>query len=124
MGRYRACVALLDQQPDAGDPERLAQEIERTADRLRSMSSARLGAPMPDGHTRSGRAFALAQELTDRAASLAGRPMRRLPDLPELATGDVLAVCGHDLLDQVREHDDAPTCALAVEQLVALRRLL
>lgn len=123
-GRSVRGVSLLEPQPDPGDPERLALEIGRTAERLRSLSAVRLATATPDGRSRAVAAFALAQELTDRAAVLAGRPHRPLPELPDLAAGDVLAVCGHDLLEQLRVHAEPATCRRAVEDLIALRRLL
>jgi hypothetical protein len=117
-------VALTDPAPDPGDPTRLAKELQRTVDRLRTMSAVRLAAPLPDGRSRAAAACALAQRLTDRAARLAGRPLRSLPDLPDLAAGDVLAVCGHDLLEQVRIVADRDACRIAVDELIALRRVL
>jgi hypothetical protein len=119
-------VSLLDPEPEEGDPARLDRESARTADRLRTMSLVRLSAPLPDGSTRAGAAFALAQRLVDRAAELAGRPRRRLPELPDSAVGDVLAVCVHDLVEQVERGgaDDRAACAAAVEALRDLRRQL
>lgn len=117
-------MTLADPPPDPGDPARLAAEIERTADRLRSLSAVRLAALLPDGRSRAAAAFALAQVLADRAADLEGQHRRALPELPELAAGDVLAVCGHDLLAQVRLRADARACREAVEALVVLRRVL
>jgi len=117
-------VTPADPPPDPGDPARLAVEIERTVDRLRSLSAVRLAAALPDGRSRAAAAFALAQVLADRAAGLEGQPVRRLPDLPDLAAGDVLAVCGHDLLEQVRRGADPQAGREAVEALVALRRAL
>ena len=117
-------MTLADPPLDAGDPARLEQEVARTADRLRSLSLVRLAAPLADGRSRAGAALSLAQELTDRAAGLADRPLRMLPDLPDRAAGDVLAVCGVDLVDRLREHPDPASCRTAVEDLVALRRLL
>jgi hypothetical protein len=119
-------VSLLDPEPEEGDPARLHRESARTADRLRTMSLVRLSAPLPDGSTRAGAAFALAQRLVDRAAELAGRPRRRLPELPDSAVGDVLAVCAHDLAEQVRarapDRSATAACREAVVALVALRR--
>lgn len=117
-------MSLLDPQPDPGDPERLVLEVRRTAERLRSLSAVRLAAPLPDGRSRAAAAFALAQALTDRAAALAGRPHRALPELPDLAAGDVLAVCGRDLVEQLDTRADPEPCRRAVEDLIALRRLL
>lgn len=117
-------MTLADPPPEPRDPARLAVEIERTVDRLRSLSAVRLAAPLPGGRSRAEAAFALAQVLADRAAGLEGRPVRVLPELPDLAAGDVLAVCGHDLLAQVRLGRDPQACREAVEALVALRRVL
>jgi hypothetical protein len=91
------------------------------------MSLVRLGASGNDGRSRGRAALDLAQELADEAAAIAGRPARRLPDLPDPAAGDVLAVCANDLaeeLDAVPPEVGASTCRSAVERLVSLRQLL
>jgi len=108
------------------DPERLAVEAGRTAQRLRTMSLVRLSAPLEEGDSRAHQALALAQRLTDAAARLVGRPARRLPALPDRAAGDVLEVCARDLVDAVRSTPGgAPgECAAAVDALVSLRRRL
>jgi tRNA nucleotidyltransferase (CCA-adding enzyme) len=80
------------------------------------------------GHSRAAAAFALAQELADRAAALAARPRRVLPELPDGAAGDVLAVCVADLVEQLEVPDpagrSAELCARSVAQLRALRQQL
>ena len=99
----------------------------RTCDRLRSMSVVRLAAERPEGHSRAQAAFDLAQEFADRAAELAHRPPRALPDLGVFAAGDVLAVCAHDLVEELAGHDPKPAgevCADAVARLIDLRRSL
>ena len=91
------------------------------------MSLVRLGASVNDGRSRARTALDLAQELADEAAAIAGRPALRLPDLPDPAAGDVLAVCANDLaeeLDAVPPEVGASTCRSAVERLVSLRQLL
>ncbi len=118
---------LLDPTPAAEVPDRLILEATRTCDRLRSMSLVRLAAHLPDGRSRALAAFDLAQSLTDAAAGLAGRPGRTLPDLPDAAAGDVLAVCAQDLAEEVADHRGdaaAAACRHAVEGLIALRRSL
>ena len=91
------------------------------------MSLVRLAAPLPDGRSRARAAFDLAQDLADRAAGLAGRPARRLPELADPAAGDVLAVCAQDLLEELatalpgRGEEE---CRRAVEALVTLRQSL
>jgi hypothetical protein len=119
-------MSLLEPDPEPSDPRRLALEGTRTADRLRTLSLVRLAAPLAGGTTRARAALALAQELADRAAELAGRPPRALPELPDSAVGDVLAVCVHDLVEQVERGgaDDRAACAAAVEALRDLRRQL
>jgi hypothetical protein len=121
-------VPLLADDPDPAEPERLRLEVARTADRLRTMSLVRLGAPLPAGSSRAGAALALAQELADAAARLAGRPRRLLPALPEPSAGDVLAVCGLDLAEEAAARAGEPAaqeaCRAAVTALVALRRVL
>jgi hypothetical protein len=119
-------VSLHDAQPDPRRPERLRLEVGRTADRLRTMSLVRLAAPLPEGGSRAVRAFALAQQLADAAAELADWPRRALPALADPAAGDVLAVCGLDLAEEVDRHAGDPAagqaCAAAVEALRTLRR--
>jgi hypothetical protein len=120
-------MSMLAPDPPPEDPRRLRIEVARTAERLRTMSLVRLGAPLPDGLTRAALALALAQQLADEAADLTGDPRRRLPDgLAPATAGDVLAVCGHDLAEAVavRRADQAAgrASAGAVEALVLLRR--
>jgi hypothetical protein len=121
-------VNLLAAAPVPDDPDRLELEARRTAERLRTLSLVRLAAALADGRTRAAAAFALAGELADAAADLAGRPRRQLPELPDGAAGDVLAVCAHDLAEEVRSQGRsevaASACRAAVEGLVALRRQL
>jgi hypothetical protein len=121
-------VSLDEPEPDPGDPRRLAREGARTADRLRTLSLVRLAAPTAEGRSRAAAAFALAQELADRAAALAARPRRVLPELPDGAAGDVLAVCVADLVEQLEVPDpagrSAELCARSVAQLRALRQQL
>jgi hypothetical protein len=93
--------------------DELAADVRRVADRLRTMSAARLagrpGPPedgMPPYRSRAQAARAAAQTMADAAAALElaaagvtgfdGRP--RLPELADFALGDQVAVTGHDLL--------------------------
>lgn len=119
-------MSLHDVQPDPSRPERLRLEVGRTADRLRTMSLVRLAAPLPEGGSRAARAFALAQQLADAAAELADRPRRVLPALADPSAGDVLAVCGLDLAEEVERRAGDPVaaraCAAGVEALRTLRR--
>jgi hypothetical protein len=117
-------MGVADAQPDPGDPRRLSVELRRTSERLRSLSVARLAAPTTDGRSHADAAREVAQALADRSAALDGRQPRRLPDLPDLAVGDMLSVCGHDLVEQLQVWPDPPACRAAVAELVALRRLL
>ena len=104
---------MPDQSVDPWEPLRseLAADVRRVADRLRSMSQARLaGAPAPSEQglpsygsraeaarvTAGSRAAAAA---TLEAAVTADRPQRRaMPELSDFAAGDQVAVAGHDLL--------------------------
>lgn len=121
-------MELLHPDPDPADTERIAIEAARTTERLRSMSLARLRAALPEGDTRSDRALRLSQEFADATAELAGWPRRELPDVPDTAAGDVLAVCATDLVEQLRLAPDAARVrqisAWAGAALIALRRLL
>jgi hypothetical protein len=104
-----------DPSVDPWEPLRseLAADVRRVADRLRSMSQARLaGLPappedrMPPYGSRAQAARAVAQVMADAAAALesAGPGVVRslgwqpLPELADLAVGDQVAVTGHDLL--------------------------
>lgn len=78
--------------------ERVEVELARVVDRLRSMSLARLAAPLPPYDSRADAAHDLAQRLADAAAALAGQPCRPLPRLGDQVVGDQVAVTGHDLL--------------------------
>ena len=118
-------MSLLERPLDPADPHRLALEAVRACDRLRSMSLVRLSAALPEGSSRARAAVALAQELADDAADLAGREHRALPELPDPAAGDVLAVCVQDLLGELRLVGASPradaVCARAVAALISLR---
>lgn len=127
---YRGPVDLLAQAPDPSDPRRVQLESGRTCDRLRSLSLARLSAPLPGGGTRAGMAAALAQEIVDATATVVAGPDRRLPTLPDRAVGDVLAVCVADFVEAVSP-DGAPDgeraarlCSWATDRLMRLRASL
>jgi hypothetical protein len=80
----------------------LAADVDRVADRLRSLSQARLLAPVPGHPSRVDAARAAAQALVEVAQGVEegaadGAPVwRDLPRLGELAVGDQVAVTGHD----------------------------
>lgn len=82
----------------------LAADVRRVADRLRSLSQARLAAALPPHPSRAAAARAVAQVLADAAQGIeertaAGEPTWRVvPELSDFAVGDQLAVTGHDLL--------------------------
>ncbi|MGV1004124.1 MAG: hypothetical protein ACOYEV_04990 [Candidatus Nanopelagicales bacterium] len=116
---------MLAAEPPPPDPDRLELELRRCSERLRSMSLVRLGAATSAG-SRAAQAFGCARTMVELNAGLAGQPARALPDLPDHAAGDVLAVTGHDLLQTVRANPAAAgeVTATAVEALVALRLAL
>ncbi len=78
---------------------RLVVEVGRTADRLRSMGVARLGAAFEPEPTRAAAARAVAQRLANAAADLLGDGHRAVPVVAVSAAGDQVAVCGRDLFD-------------------------
>jgi hypothetical protein len=82
--------------------DRLAEQLARLADRLRSLSGVRLAAALPSGASRADAAHALAQRLADNAAVLVGDQLRPVPRLDDLATGDEVAVTGTDLVRALR----------------------
>ena len=127
----------------------LAVEVERVAGRLRSLSQARLTAPVPGHASRAEAARSTAQALADAAAVLEAKPEpaadvdatagasqtaprpRVLPTLTEFAAGDQVAVTGHDLIaalaavpDGEVEPDIGKLARHALEELRTLRRLL
>ena len=115
-------------EPGAGADD-LARDLDRVIDRLRSLSAARLAAPVPGWASRAVAARALAQACADAAAHLTGEPTRTVPALSDLAVGDQVAVCGHDLVAALSgtgtDRDAAATAAAAVRaDLDALRRAL
>jgi hypothetical protein len=86
------------------DPrERLAREIARVHDRLRSMSADRLSLPIPGYVSRAAAAHATSRRLALLAQGVEQR-MAEHPDYREVpatepsAIGDQVAVCGRDLL--------------------------
>ena len=92
--------------------DELAADVRRVADRLRTMSAARLAgrpAPPEDGmppyRSRAQAARAAAQTMADAAAALESAAVgggwvewRSLPELADFAVGEQVAVTGHDLL--------------------------
>jgi hypothetical protein len=131
----------------------LAADVRRVADRLRTMSAARLAGPlappedglMPPYATRAQAARAVAQAMADAAAALESAAAgggwvdrRPLPELADFAVGEQVAVTGHDLLaaltlvspdDEVRSGPDdhgpaRPGVEDAVRLLADLRRRL
>jgi hypothetical protein len=92
--------------------DELAADIRRVADRLRTLSAARLAGPpappadgMPPYRSRAQAARGAAQAMADAASALesaaaggGGCPWQPLPELADFAVGDQVAVTGHDLL--------------------------
>ena len=93
--------------------DELAADVRRVADRLRTLSAARLAGPpgppedgMPPYPSRAQAARGAAQAMANAAAALesaaagvvGGFPWQPLPELADFAVGDQVAVTGHDLL--------------------------
>lgn len=119
---------MLGVQEPTDPVERLALEVRRVADRLRSLSLTRLAAPLPPYASRADAGHALAQRLADAAAGLEGHPRRAVPRLGDESVGDQVAVTGADL---VRIAPDAPdrtaaatSVQAALDDLRALRLAL
>ena len=110
------------------DPEdvarRYAVDLERTVDRLRSLSLVRLGAAFEPEPTRAEAARDLVQRLADEAADLSGEPRRTVPRLADSAVGDQLAVVGRDLLDAAVLAERPDLLDDPAAALLALRRRL
>jgi hypothetical protein len=87
-----------------GARDRLATDVRRVADRLRSLSPARLAAQAPPHASRATAARVTAQVLADAAQGIEERDRddepiwRSLPTLHDFTVGDQVAVTGHDLL--------------------------
>ncbi len=81
--------------PWAPLPE-LARELQRVAERLRSMSEARLARACPPYGSAADAGRWVAQHLADAAAELEGLPRRAVPVLSPLAVGDQVALTGSD----------------------------
>ncbi len=116
----------MDQQ--SADRERLAAQLERTVDRLRTLGLARMAASFEPEPTRADAARGVAQRLEDLAADAEGREPRTLPRLADAAVGDQVAVCGHDLLAALASGsgvvEGQSVAGAAADLLLDLRRRL
>jgi hypothetical protein len=105
--------------------DRVAADVRRVADRLRSLSAARLAAPCPPYGSVADAGRAAAAALADASCALAGLEQRSLPRLGDFAVGDQVAVTGRDLLDALTAAggDAAPgEAARAADVLADVRR--
>lgn len=96
------------------EPEdRLAWEIKAVAERLRGLSPARLGLPLPPYPTRAKAGHMIAQQLADAAAGVATRAeagppaWREMPEIEVFAVGEQVAVAGSDLVTELAGVQDA-----------------
>jgi len=103
--------------PLASGAQDLAGQVDRLAQRLRSLSDVRLARSLPPHASAAAAAHALAQRLSDVSARLEGAPSRPVPRLHDLAVGDQVAVTGHDLVAAAGAAD--PARAVDVQALVA-----
>ncbi len=105
----------------------LDREVERVAERLRTMSDVRLAAPCPPYASVAEAGHRLAQRLAGLAAELEGAKHREVPVLSPLAVGDQVALTGHDVATAARTLPDT-AAAVAVEtalaEVLAVRRAL
>ena len=118
--------------------DRLAADVRRVADRLRSLSQTRLARPCPPYPSAADAGRAAAAVLASSGAALeaaAGQPVggHDLPRLSDFAVGDQVAVTGHDLLAALdlvgpaTEADGRPAAdgvAAAAQLLADVRRSL
>lgn len=117
-------------QPGAAssDIDALATRLGRVAERLRTLSLARLQAPVPGWPSRAVAARALAQHCADVTAAVEGPAAHLVPELSDLAVGDQVAVCAGDLVRALGAGEaDGPALAqveLIRTEVEALRRLL
>jgi hypothetical protein len=97
-------IAFEPPRPSPPVIQRLAGEIARVSDRLRTLSLDRLSGPLPPYASRAEAGRALAQRLADAAQGIEGRgsgeppSWREVPRLGDHAAGDQVAVTGQDLL--------------------------
>ena len=129
----------------AGLRDELDADVRRVSDRLRSLSQAKLAAPVGGFSSRADGARKVAQVLAEAAQGVEERgaaaepAWRRVPQLSDFAVGDQVAVVGHDLLaalDSVAPGDDVwsrgqpsrrtalSVVTAAAAELATLRRLL
>jgi hypothetical protein len=105
----------------------LARDIDRVADRLRSMALNRLGAPVAGpGPAQTRAAGGQGAGTAARGARGCDRAPRgpAVPLLADAAAGDQVAVTGADLLAAAREAGPDPGAAAAVDGALAeLRRV-
>jgi hypothetical protein len=92
--------------------DELAADVRRVADRLRTLSAARLAGPpappedgMPPYRSRAQAGRAAAETMANAAAALEAAAVgggwvewQPLPELADFAVGEQVAVTGHDLL--------------------------
>jgi hypothetical protein len=102
----------------------LGREVERVADRLRTLSLARLAEPVRGHASRAAAGRTAAQAMADTCAAIEGRRAQPLPALADGAVGDQVAVTGADLLAAARAADRRGAVTDALELLVAVRRAL
>ncbi len=121
----------------------LAADVRRVSDRLRSLSAARLQAPVPTYPSRAAASREVARVLAVAAQGIEARgcehepSWRQPPELADFAVGDQVAVTGQDLLAALDGVDPAETVwapaarpaardvvADAAATLAATRRLL
>jgi regulator of protease activity HflC (stomatin/prohibitin superfamily) len=108
--------------------EQVRVEAGRVVERLRTLSQARLLAPVAPYASRVEAARTLAQALAEAAATLeapAHAVRRKVPDVGPFAVGDQVAVTAHDLLlAAAGAAEAADVLDEALGRLRAVRRLL
>ena len=83
---------------DGAAVEDAGRELHRVVDRLRTMPLAKLAAPWADFPSLASGGRALAQEVADRGADVAGIHRHVVPDVGDAAVGDQVAVTGRDCI--------------------------
>jgi len=87
--------------------DELEIDVRRVAERLRGLSQTRLAGAAPPFTSRAVAARLAAQRLAEAAQGLADRAgedepaWRALPDLSDFAAGDLVAVTGQNLLEEI-----------------------
>ena len=120
---------MVTAQSDPVAEDRLAdldREVQRVADRLRTLALSRLGSTPADGSRSPVEAArSVCRRLEQLTAEVHGRPAYDVPVLADAAVGDQVAVIGGELVAALRGSGSGADALVAgLDALVELRRRL